>query len=542
MHPSRNPSTERAVRPPLSRRSLVFLALLALAATDTSSATSAGGGRAERPSPEEALATLQAKYKQSDKKYATLAKKMQKAVQNALASTPWPEGGAERSLADHPWNALVAALGEAALQADGKKPAQAVLLTRFPWSEELELVQGLQFGSDRPIPAHDAGFIDLESPPDPFPGFPEQLTNLYLYGLQEIVGWRYRVEDGKKPAFLGRGAKDAPELEEELPGWEALRVYLSGSIPEVPLLAVPRLTHALHSRLAERRRSTEGQPARMDELLAFLDSKWNGFQFPTPYAKDRLAIALPVQALITDRDGFVYRFPPGARLREVGDIPFVSLVTLIEYGRVFRGEELTAGDFIRETPAGKACTDQFWADCTYLARYRTLLDSIARAVLAPQVPYPTYLRHLDYPEGKLPLERGPDAAFDVPRRHVLLLWAHAGKDPAVLADFLHAELLDQEKNRFPSAVSVAGECTQLVRQREQELLQAVAGHAAVERERKSGEPGDYEREFSPHATFLEPDGALSPDALLHSFHAFHAPLAAAIQDAAYAVLLEEIGD
>ena len=130
------------------------------------------------------------------------------------------------------------------------------------------------------------------------------------------------------------------------------------------------------------------------------------------------------------------------------------------------------------------------------------------------------------------LERGHPGAADV-RPEVERPAGQAVRD---------AELLDQEKNRFPSAVSVAVECTQLVRQREQDLLQAVAGHAAVERERKGGEPGDYEREFSPNATFLEPDGALSSDALLHSFHAFHAPLAAAIQDAAYAVLLEEIGD
>src|SRR5262249_42529189 len=151
---------------------------------------------------------------------------------------------------------------------------------------------------DRPVPDNEGGFINLDRAPDPFPGFPLLGTNHYLYGLQEIVGWKFGIKQAKKLTYEGRGPKAPAAMETTLPGWERIRVYLQGSLPEAPLSAILWLTHGIHSRLVERRKSASGELSRMDALLAFLDSKWNGFYFQVPYSKERVAIVEPVHALM----------------------------------------------------------------------------------------------------------------------------------------------------------------------------------------------------------------------------------------------------
>jgi hypothetical protein len=176
-----------------------------------------------------------------------------------------------------------------------------------------------------------------------------------------------------------------------------------------------------------------------------------------------------------------------------------------------------------------------------------LIDQIVRAILCPTLRYPEYLLIVDYPKDKLPVERKIDRTFDVSRRHALLVWAYVGKDPVKLADFLHDNVLDKEANRFPQNVTFSAAFTTAVREKEPEMMKAIAARIAEERasgssgaDAKRG-PSDFEREFSPYATYLEAQGDPASDFLLHSFHAMHERVAKLIQDTAYAVLQKEAG-
>jgi hypothetical protein len=488
------------------------------------------------------MSRLQAKYKQADKKYDALADEIEKEVRKALKSTVWlseQEAGAPRLFVEHPAFAQIEHLSKVAQtelsKAEGKKKSRReALLAKFPWIPRLELDLGLEHGSDRPVPTNEKGFIAMGTVPEPVRGFPELLTNQYLYGLQEIVSWRLGVKAGKKLSFEGRDPKKPAAMETELPGWEKIRVLLLGSLPEVPLYAIPSLTHAIHARLAERRRSPSGEPSRMDEELAFLDSKWNGFTFQVPYSKERLAVVQTVHALMTDRAGFFYGFPESQKMAKVGDLPFVSVQTYQQYARVFLDQRIETADFVQNTPAATAAGDRLQAGCAYLARYKGLVDAFVRAVLSPTLRYPEYLAILDYPKDKMPTERKVAPEFDVPRKHAVLVWAYVGKDPEKLADFLYDNLLDKEANRFPNNVSLAATFTTLVREKEPEMLKAIASRIADERKGvpsgtdKQRIPSDFEREFSPGPTYLDPGGepasgfllatavvALAADADLH---------------------------
>lgn len=498
------------------------------------------------PPIEQVLLDLRAKYKQEEKKYDALVAKVDKAVRKALASTPLPgDADPTRHLDRHPFVVLVNELAAAARAGAGKtSPATAAFVGAYPWSPQLELVEGLQYGSDRPVPSHESGFLSLGNLPDPPPGFPELCVNQYLYGLHEIAGWQSGVGLGPKKllTFRGRTPKDPPPaLATALPAWEALRVYLQGSLPEVALFAIPELTHRIHARLVERRRSADGKAAPMDELLALLDAHWNGFRFQSPYSKTPTAFVVPVYALIADRKGFVYRFDSGAHYGTTGDIPFVSVVTLRRYAQVMRSETLEVGAFIAKDAPASAATDAFWRDCVYLGRYRALVDLFVRALLAPGHALPAYLEGLDYPGGKAPDERAALGSLDgIARRHALLLWAQAGKDPTALADFLHDNLLDLEINRFPKNAALDRELAYLAKKREAELLATLQDRLTKARD-PAGEPCDLEREFSPHATYLDATSEPATGCLLHSFHSFHAPVADTIRAVAYEVVLAELG-
>jgi hypothetical protein len=500
------------------------------------------------PSVDELMAGLRAKYKQADKKYDALADEIDKEVRKALKSTPWltePAGAAPRSFEEHPYFVLVEQLSTAA-RAEITKPdpkrkaAREALVAKFPWNSRLELDLGLDGGSDRPVPAHETGFIALGDAPDPVAGFPELLTNQYLFGLQEIAGWRAGVKAGKVLSFEGRPAKKPLAVETTLPGWERIRVFLQGSRPEVPLYAMPWMTHTIHARLAERRKSSSGKPDRMDEELAFLDSKWNGFTFQVPFSKERLAVVVPVHALMTDRRGFFYRFPESAQMAQVGDLPFVSNDACVQYARAFLDQRLSNLDFVQRTSSAQAASASFQADCTYLARYRTLVDQFVRAVLCPTLRYPESMLFVDYPKDKLPTERKVGNEFDVSRKHALVVWAFVGKDPARLADWLFDRVLAEEANRFPQNVNLSAVFTTIEREKEHEMMAAIA--ARIAEERKGGSSaGDFEREFSPYPVYLEASGEPASDLLLHSFHELHERAAKLVQDTARAVVEKELG-
>jgi len=283
----------------------------------------------------------------------------------------------------------------------------------------------------------------------------------------------------------------------------------------------------------------------MDRALAFLDSKWNGFTFQVPFAKDRLAVVQPIHALMTDRKGFFYRFHDSGHMAEVGDMPFVAIPTYQQYAQVFLAQKIEHSQFVLDDAAAKAAIVSFQGDCAYLARYKTLIDQLVRAVLCPTLRYPEYMLFVDYPKDKTPIERKADRDFDVSRKHALLVWAGVGKDPVKFADFVFDQVLDQEANRFPQNVTLSAAFTLIVRQKEREMVQAVA--ARIADERNSGTApgdhpaGDFEREFSPHPVYLDSKGEPASDYLLHSFHAFHQRAAKVVQDTAYAVVLKELG-
>jgi hypothetical protein len=54
-------------------------------------------------------------------------------------------------------------------------------------------------------------------------------------------------------------------------------------------------------------------------------------------------------------------------------------------------------------------------------------------------------------------------------------------------------------------------------------------------------PGDFEREFSPSPTYLDPTGVPSADALAQSFQALHESVSQLVRDTAHAVVEKELG-
>lgn len=491
---------------------------------------SSGASPTSQEAPDAVLASLQEKYGAREKKYAALVKKLEREVERVLAETQGPDG---RPLAESPWARTVARLAGAARQRPDVRAETRALIAKYPWPERLELVEGLEFGSDRAVPDHENGFIALGRAPehgcDPLPAF----VNTYLFGLREIVGWDFGVEASRRSLQRRpREPKQPAEWTEALPSWEALRVLSAGSLPDVPLLAVPRLQHEIHARLAERRAQAGGKATTMDELLAFLDSRWNGFTYEVPYTEGRIAIALPVFALMADRSQLVYCSSQGARLSQTGDIPFVSVLTLQAYAQAFRGEAVTPRDFIARNAKGAAAADAFHADCNYLVRYRALIDLFTYALLAPDLPLPGYLAYCDYPEGRIPRSRENTRALDVPRAHALLVWAACGRDPVRVADWLYDELLSREENAFPADVSLPVQLTLHVRETEGALLSQV--------DSRLREQPELAREFAPWADPATPSGDLATPYLVHSFHAANAPVASAIRETAAALVAKEI--
>lgn len=477
------------------------------------------------------MGRIHKKYKKSAKKYESLARKIEKSVIKALAESP---------ISEHPHLRFMEELSEGAL-AESRKKTNGLetqqLLKAYPWDNVLELVTGLQDGSDRGIPDHDNGFIHLGRVPEPLPAYPDLMINQYLYGFREVISWQYRVKSGKKMVFLGREKKtEKPAMETEPPPWESVRVYLDGMMPNVPLLAIPRLTHRIHSKLVELRRKEGGQLSQMDELLVFLDSKWNGFYFANPYTGKNEAFIQPVHALFTEKHGFVYQFPEARPLSLQGDIPFVSLRTYQVYGKTFMNENVDVISFIRDTTEANRVRGQFFSESIYLARYKSLVDLIVRAVLVPDLPYPIYLENYDYPKDKWPKlkERIFDRALDVPRKHALLLWAFVDKDPEKLAEFLHENLLSKEAHQFPQDSSLPVEFTLLIREMEKEMVSAVTERAK--------EGGDFAREFTPFQEYESGRGATCSDYLAASHLAFHGELSQIIRETARSCVLDELGE
>src|SRR5262245_19551885 len=196
------------------RGAALVLALLGLGGTssgDPAPRVRQGSG-ADRPAVEQVLRELWTKYKQDEKKLDAFVVKVDKAVHKALASTVLPgDADPARHLDTHPFVVRVNELAAAARAAAGKpSAAAAAFVTSHPWSKQLELVEGLQYGSDRPVPPHENGFIRLGKLPEPVPGFPELCVNQYLFGLHEIAGWQSGVSEKPALAFRGRTAKDPP--------------------------------------------------------------------------------------------------------------------------------------------------------------------------------------------------------------------------------------------------------------------------------------------------------------------------------------------
>lgn len=492
----------------------------------------------EPPPPAEVLTALAAEYETNEKRYESLVKRVDKAVEKALADTTWQ---GERSLAEHPARVLIEALEAELLEtATARKrrngELQAALLERYPWLPEVEFMIGLHHGSDRPIPEHVEGFIHLGSAVGEFPGYPELLTNHYLYGLREVVHWQYLVETKRKTAFGGRGPKDPPVTGTSLPTWEALRVYLQGTTPDVPLFAIPQLTHRIHARLGERRAEEENGAAihgrhPMDETLAFLDARWDGYSVELPYSDDRLPVVFPAHDLFADSQGFLFRFQRSAELHETGEMPFIGSPTNQLYGQLFHDVDLDLAEY-NEPYQGRAAVVMaaFQNESVYLARYKTLISQLVRAVCAPQLAYPAAMAYLDYPDGRGPSGREWRDDLDVPRSHAVLVWAAVAKDPEAYADWLYDNVLSVEEFRFPSIESLATAFTLAVRERREELLALVAAN----------DDPDFQREFSPYTEYLSGEGEPNVVAMLASFHAFHAPLEEAIRDAAWSVIQREI--
>jgi hypothetical protein len=289
----------------------------------------------------------------------------------------------------------------------------------------------------------------------------------------------------------------------------------------------------VHVRLVERR-TVDGERSRMDDVLAFLDSRWNGFEVELPVAKDPVFFVAPLHALQTDSKGFAFGFRDSAKLAASGDLPFLSIDAYMRFSRAFLDEPAGATDIKKHTPKGIAARRGLDESIAYLIRYKQLIDVLVRAIVAPESPYPAYLALYDYPAGRVADTRGDDAALDVARRHAVLLWAAVGKDPSALADWLHDELLAAPEHAFPKDTSLTVELLLLLRAQEPELLARV-----VERAAEPDTP-DFAREFSPHFDYRVPSGTPGANAVADSHHRFHAPLANAIRQAAHEVVAKEL--
>lgn len=527
----------------VAARDLLAVSALFLFASTASSSSLMDDGA---PTPDETLQRVEDKLGNNERRYDKLLKDVDAAVQAALVSASWgPEGEAgeesSRTLASHPHLLPVQELHDAALarMKRRKNPREVVeQLDRYPWHKLLELPRGLEHGSDRPIPKNDNGFIHLATPGERLPGYPELHVNHYLWSTGEIAGWQTGVKKGKA-AFTGRKAKDTVAPCEALPSHEAMRVYLTGNLPEAPLLAIPELQHRIHSTLASLRSSglEEGKRHPMDEVFSHLESKWNGFVFEPAYAKKEFVFTAPLHSLMADMTSFPFRFENSDAMKLVGDLPFTAVQTHMEYSEIFRGQQITASDLIAKTSDGKAVLEDFTRDVTYLNRYRALVDLMVRALLSPEIPYPEYLRVYDYPSANghaAPEHRTPGTTYDVPRRHALLIWAACGLDPAKVGQWLHDELLSKERFEFPSNESLPIAMLGLSRAQEGELLDAVVAAIGAEREARAADagPGPFELQFSPFETYLASDGEPNANALANSFHRCNAQLSAPIAGAA----------
>ncbi|MBL4771498.1 MAG: hypothetical protein JKY61_10245, partial [Planctomycetes bacterium] len=389
------------------------------------------------------LNSLQAKYGNKTKKYGSLAKKTAKQVKKALSKTKWSLAGPMETLGDHPYLQLIGELTKQAHAFDGKKPGARVdsLLEKTPWAPRLELDIGLDFGSDRPVPEHRSGFIKLGELPAAQAGFSQLPVNQYLYGFREIVGWRYTVQSKRGLSFGGRQPGEPTLLEPQLPVTEELRTQLEGYSPDVALFALPALTHAIHDQLAKRRAAdSKGMPA-LDEALIFMDSQWNGFTYKVPFSKEAQQIIITPHQLLTNPYGFVHQFSSTGAMVGAGDIPFVCDPSRTKFAKQFMGLELTVSDFVGKTAKALKVNAEYESTSAYMVRYKMLIELIAYSILVPDQPYPRYLKTYDFPEGKVDGERGTHIPFDVPRRHAILAWAYADKDPVVLADFQQGEPL-----------------------------------------------------------------------------------------------------
>ena len=477
-----------------------------------------GDGLTERATA--TVSEISAAFGDKQKKYESLAKDVERAVGKLGAP-------------DHPWVALVDELAEAG-KADSKRKKNdkqtQEWLGRFPWGERLEFDLGLDKGSDRPIPDHEKGFIELGAGSGAFPGFPDLIVNEYLWGLDEIAGWQERAEVERGPAFEGRSAKDAVRAAEELPALVAIQHRLLGYPPELSLYALPELKRRLHRRLAERRRGDGDEPHSTDVALAFFDSKWNGFALEVPWTDEPLTIVRPAHALFSRDIGFLSHYPRAVELSKVGDVPFMSVQSMAHHAAEFGGGSTDASVYVGKDSGSPL----FIAESAWLSRYKVLLEIFAFALLAPDTRYPEYLRIYDYPGGKAPEERG--AWTDITREHALLVWALAEGDPARAADWLHDELLSLEANACPADVALPAAFTVLVRERMGELLGQVAERVRTERAAGGGEPGPFELRFSPFPVHGELEGEPGIGELVHSFHTHHAPATEAAREAAWAAV------
>lgn len=543
---------------------VAVLSILALGGGSKALCKGAPGSRdvdldavAAKVSTDEVLAQIRKKYKRSSKKYKALAKKIEVRVERVLAETPWHAArgdGRERHLSEHPHLLLVASLKQDVMSRSKSTLAadeRDLLLKRYPWPSDLELVLGLQYGTDRAVPRHKQGFIDLGELKCPLPGFPELKINRYLYGFQEIAGWQYLVKHKKTPSYMGRTkvSQDSPFVA-ELPPWESIRLHLDGVLPDAALFAVPGMIHRIHGSLVEARRGGSGELSGLDEFLAFMESRWNGFMFQNPYTGRSEAFVQPIHAVFMEKGSFVYAFPLSLKLAQQGDIPFVSIQVYQEYAKRFLEKEITVRDFIIDTAGANAARSRFIQDSEYLARYKSLIELIARAILTPGIAFPRYLSSYDYGGGLVPSRK--DAAvkqdLDMPRKHAILAWVHAGKDIGAVAAYIQKEVLSQAQNRFPGNASLPVQFTLSVRKNEAKMIPAIISRIEKERAGEpalTGEgyaPGDFESEFSPYVQIGSLSGSYSSDMVAASFHEFNEPIAQAVRRAALEVVIKEIGD
>lgn len=473
---------------------------------------------------DELLRRVETTYARKEEALVALVADVAQAVEAELAvATFTAADGEARALAEHPFLALVAELSTSArARAAGKKnpPEVTAVLRDFPWPSELELTRGLEFGADRAIPRNHDGFIELKGAPSPLPGYPELFVNRVLFGTGELASWQTGVE--RKNSALSWGGRRRTErvpLAEALPPWEELRVWLTGTVPDVPLLALPELTLRLHLRLAEHRRKAGKEHARVDALLGLLDATWNGFVIDVPYRATGLACSTPILPLLANRAGFFYRFAESRRMESVGDLPFLAVQTQAEYARKLRKQRVTPQDLMERNAKAEESTRVLTTDVNWLIRYVALLDLVARALLCPEVPYPQAIAVYDYPNATPP-PRAQDYTYDVPRRHALILWAALGANPERLADWLWDEVLSNEENAFPHEASLAVAFLERARTLEPELLEQAKTALAASDSTLFGSTSAWTS-----------DPALA-NLLAHDFHAAHSSLGDVIRAAA----------